>query len=56
MHGKNEVAKSEILNEFVEVLVEDCHENSCQGYFKGQFNNLQEELLFEKISHGKQMT
>ena len=34
MHGKNEVAKSEILNEFVEVLVEDCHEHSCQGYFK----------------------
>ena len=56
MHEKNEVVKSEILNEYVDVLVEDCHENSCRGYFKGQFNNLQGELLFEQPSHGKQMT
>ena len=56
MHGKNEVAKLEILNEFAEVLVEDCHEHSCQGYFKEQFNTLQRELLFEQPSHGKQMT
>ena len=51
-----EVVKSEILNEFVEVLVEGCHEHSCQGYFEKQFDNLQRELLFEQSSHRKQMT
>ena len=30
MHEKNEVVKSEILNECVDVLIEDCHEHSCQ--------------------------
>ena len=40
----------------MEVLVEDCHENSCQGSFENQFDNLQRELLFEQPSHGKQMT
>ena len=29
MHEKNEVVKSKILNEYVDVLVEDCHEHSC---------------------------
>ena len=40
----------------MEVLVEECHEHSCQGSFKRKFNNLQRELLFEQPSHGKQMT
>ena len=38
------------------ILVENCHEHSCQGSFKRQFNDLQMELLFEQPSHGKQMT
>ena len=41
-----EVLKSEILDEVMDVLVEDCHEHSCQGCFKKQFRNLQRELLF----------
>ena len=56
MHEKNEVVKSEILNEYVDVLVEDCHEHSCQGSFKKLFDNLQRELLLEQLSHGKPMT
>ena len=44
MHGKNEVVKSEILNEFVDVLVEDCDEHSFQGSFEKQFDNVQEEF------------
>ena len=40
----------------MDVLVEDCHEHSCQGYFKKQFDNLQRGLLLEQLSHGKQMT
>ena len=56
MHEKSDVVKSEILNEYVDVLVEDCHEHSCQGSFKKQFDNLQRELLLKQLSHGKQMT
>ena len=56
MHEKNEVVKSKVLNEYVDVLVEDCHEHSCQGSFEKQFDNLQRELLLEQLSHGKQMT
>ena len=52
---KNEVVKSKILNEFVDVSVEYCHEHSCQGYFEKQFDNVQEELHLEQPSDGKKM-
>ena len=39
-----------MLNEFVDVSVEDCHEHSCQGSFEKK-----EELHLEQPSHGKQM-
>ena len=55
MHENNEVVKSEILNEFVDFLVEDCHDHSSQEYFEKQLDNLQRELLFEQLSHVKQM-
>ena len=55
MHEKNEVVKSKILNEFVDVSVEYCHENSYQGFFEKQFDNVQEELYLEQPSHDKQM-
>ena len=55
-YREDEVVKSEILNEIMDVVVENCHENYCQGYFEKQFDNLQRELLFEQPSHGKIMT
>ena len=44
-----------MLNEFVDVSVEDCHEHSCQGSFEKQFDNVQEELHLEQPSDGKKM-
>ena len=41
MHGKNEVVKSEILNDVVDALVENCYENSLHGYFEDQFDSVQ---------------
>ena len=55
MQEKNQVVKSKILNEAVNVSVESCHEYSLHDSFKDHFDSMQEELLFGQPYHDKQV-
>ena len=56
MHEKNEVVKSEILDEVVDVLRGNCHKFSLHSSFEDQFDIVQGNLQLGQLSHGKIMT
>ena len=55
-HENNEVVKSEILDEVVDVLPGNCHEFSLHSSFEDQFESMQGNLQLGQLSHGKIMT
>ena len=52
----NEVVKSEILDEVVDVSPRNCHEFSLHISFEDQFDSMQGNLQLGQLSHGKIMT
>ena len=56
MHEKNEVVKSEYLDEVVDVLPGNCHTFSLHSSFEDQFDSMQGNLQLGQHSHGKIMT
>ena len=55
MHEKNEVIKSEILDEVVDVSPGNCYVFSLHGSFEYQFDSVQGNLQLRHPSHGKKM-